>query len=181
MISNVDYDLTCILQKRSKRGEASLFCEMNKEQKIKEIGEDILCQNLSDDEIFDSEEKSNGYNFIEQVTSTRSRESEKMERNNNEYPILAEMADRFNSSNREVAALVNAALKDLRLLTRLLCIFGIFWYTVFRWYKYTEVYRNRYTSIYFSVYLGIIILVRMGLKFIYNNPTKNDLKMKYVY
>ena len=40
-----------------------------------------------------------------------------MERNNNEYPILAEMADRFNSSNREVAALVNAALKYLRLLT----------------------------------------------------------------
>ena len=27
------------------------------------------------------------------------------------------MADRFNSSNREVAALVNASLKDLNLLT----------------------------------------------------------------
>ena len=117
VISNVDHDLTCILQKRSKRGEASLFREMNKKQKIQEIGEDIVCQNLSDDEISDSEEESNGDSSIEQVTSTRSRESEKMERNNNEYPILAEMADRFNSSNREVAALVNAALKDLRLLT----------------------------------------------------------------
>ena len=33
VISNVDHDLTCILQKRRKRGEASLFCEMNKKQK----------------------------------------------------------------------------------------------------------------------------------------------------
>ena len=102
MISNGEHDLICILQKRRKRGEASLFREMNKKQKIQEIGEDIVCQKLSDDEISDSEEESNGDNFIEQVTSTRSRDSEKMERNNNEYPILAEMADRFNYSNREV-------------------------------------------------------------------------------
>ena len=39
-----------------------------------------------------------------------------LQRNNNLYPALVEMADRFNSSNHEVAALVNAALKDLNLL-----------------------------------------------------------------
>ena len=40
-----------------------------------------------------------------------------LQRNNYRYPTLAEMADRFSSSNHEVAALVNSALEDLDLLT----------------------------------------------------------------
>ena len=112
VIAGVDHHMSALLQKRNARGQ--LFGDRKKLTLKKQKIEDDLELANTDLEIPENED----YETLEDVSIPEPGNFIRtLHRNNNQYPTVAEMADRFNSSNREVAALVNAALKDLNLLT----------------------------------------------------------------
>ena len=111
VIAGVDHHMSALLQKRNER--AQLFDRKKLTLKKKKIEDDLELAN-TDLEIPENED----YETLKDVSIPEPGNFIRtLHRNNNQYPTLAEMANMFNSPNREVAALVNAALKDLNLLT----------------------------------------------------------------